>query len=74
MRMAGNLAGECLDRKPIVKYLVILCVGIVLGYICAASSLTQMIAATTCEVGSLGGGIEKPTQQLIRNGMYVSLT
>ena len=70
--MAGNLAGDCLDRKPILKYLVILCVGIVLGYIRAASSLTPLMAGTlTCDVRRLVGGREKPTQQLIRNGMYV---
>ena len=72
--MSGNntsSSGERLDVKLVFKYLVILCIGIVLGYMSAASSLTQTIAGTTRNVGSIGGLIRQSIQQLNRRGMSI---
>ena len=70
--MSGNTpSGERLDVKLVFKYLVILCVGIVLGYMSASSSITQIIAGTTRNVGSIGGLIRQSIQQLNRKGMSI---
>ncbi len=67
--MSGNAPGERLDVKLVFKYLLILCVGIVCGYMSAGGSLTQTIAGTTKNVGSIGGLLKQSIQQLNRHGM-----